>query len=413
MRHIVHLDIPDFGVALEERRRRESKGHPMVLAEPGPRAVIQGVNGIARREGIHEGMPLGEARRLCRRLLTLPPDLRFYREEHGRIVEDLGRFSPLVEGGLPGRYFIDLTGTGRLWGPGPDAACRMERELAEKKGLHARIGTASSKLISQVAADCVPPGDLSCIFPGAETSFLSPLPVTRLPGVGAKTAARLSDFNIEQVGHLAALSAETISGVFGNTGLRLLKIARGIDPTPVLPFRKIPRLTVIHNLKRDEMDRDRLESLLFRLVEEGGWNLRCCNRYPGRFTLEIRHADGMTVRLQNRIPPETANIDRRLFGTIHPIFLKLLCRRVAIRRIALEFSEFSMPFRQIPIFPWENAAAQNDRELQGALDGIRQRFGHHIISWGRTALDHPVRSSEDKPPWRKTSYISTCIPITR
>jgi len=396
MRYIVHLNIPDFGAALEERRRGELKKRPLVLAEPGPRAVVQGVNGIARREGVHEGMSLGQARRICRRILTIPPDLRLYGEEHRHIVEDLGRFSPLVEGTLPGRYFIDLTGTERLWGFGPDAACRMERDLTEKKGLHARIGIASNKLISQVAADCVPPGDLSCIFQGAETSFLAPLPVTHLPGVGAKTAVRLSDFNIQQIGQLAALSAEAISGVFGNTGLRLLKIARGIDPAPVLPFRKVPRLAAVHNLRRDEIDRERLEAILFRLVEEGGWNLRCSNRYPGRFALEIRHADGMTVRLQNRMPPESANVDWWLFRAIYPVFLKLLRRRVAVRRIAVEFSEFSMPFRQIPLFPWENIASQDDRELQSALDGIRQRFGRHIISWGRASIDGPARSPEDE-----------------
>ena len=394
MRHIVHLDIPDFGTAIEERRRGELKKRPLVLAEPGPRAVVQGVNGIARREGIHEGMPLGRARHLCQRILAIPPDLRLYREEHGRIVEDLGRFSPLVEGTLPGRYFIDLTGTERLWGFSPDAACRMERELTERQGLHARIGIASNKLISQVAADCVPPGDLSRIFPGAETSFLAPLPVTHLPGVGAKTADRLSDFNIQQVGQLAALSAEAVTGVFGNTGLRLLKIARGIDPSPVFSLQKVPRLTVVHNLKGDEIDRERLESILFRLVEEGGWNLRRRNRYPGHFALEVRHADGMTVRLQSRMPLEAAHADRWLFRAVHPIFSKMICRRVAVRRMVLEFSEFSMPFRQMPIFPWEGDASKSDRELQIALDDIRRRFGHHIISWGRGSIDRPVRLPE-------------------
>lgn len=386
LRHIVHLDIPDFGVTLEELRRKELRKRPLVLAEPAPRAVIQGVNDLARREGLFEGMPLSQARRLCRRILAIPPDLRFYREEHGRVVEELGHFSPLVEGTLPGRYFVDLTGTKRLWGHGPDAACRMERRLADQRGLRAQIGIASNKLISQVAADCVPAGDLGCIFPGAETSFLAPLSVIRLPGIGLKTAARLLDFNVQQVGQLAALSGEALSGVFGKTGLRLLKLARGFDPTPVLPLQKLPRLTVVHNLEGDEIDRERLEAVLFRLVEEGGWRLRCHNRHPGRFMLEIRHADGMTVRVQNQAPPGAANADRRLFRAIYPAFLQLLRRRVAIRRMVLEFSEFSMPFRQMSLFPLEGAASRNDRELQNALDGIRQRFGRNAISWGQASM---------------------------
>jgi len=116
----------------------------------------------------------------------------------------------------------------------------MNRQLATEKGLEARVGLASNKLISQIAAHCVIPGDLSCIFPGGETAFLAPLPVTTLPGVGSKTASRLVDFNIEIIGQLTAIPAETLFSVFGRMGSRLLQIARGVDSTPVLPFRKLP-----------------------------------------------------------------------------------------------------------------------------------------------------------------------------
>ena len=126
-RNIAHIDIPDFCATLEELRQPELKKRPLVLAEPGPRAITQGVNKVARTEGIHEGMPLGQAQRLCRRLLVMPPDGRYYQHQHQHILEALGQFSPLVEGATPGHYFVDLTGTRRLWGPCPDAASRINR----------------------------------------------------------------------------------------------------------------------------------------------------------------------------------------------------------------------------------------------------------------------------------------------
>ncbi len=132
-RNIAHIDIPDFCAILEELRKPELKKRPLVLAEPGPRAITQGVNGAARTEGIREGMPLGQAQRLCRRLLVMPPDGRYYQHQHQHILEALGQFSPLVEGALPGHYFVDLTGTRRLWGPSPDAAYRMNRQLSSGK----------------------------------------------------------------------------------------------------------------------------------------------------------------------------------------------------------------------------------------------------------------------------------------
>lgn len=384
LRHIAHLSIPDFYAALEELRHPEWKRRPLVLTENGPRAVIQGVNGIARKEGIQEGMSLNQARRLCRRLVTSSPDLRFYKTQHQHILENLSYFSPLVEGTLLGHYFVDLTGTQRLWGPGPDVACRLEQRLAVQNGLHARIGLAANKLISQVAANCIPPRDLSCIFPGGETSFFAPLLVTFLPGVGPKTASRLADFNIQRIGQLAALSPTALTEVFGKTGSRLLQIARGSDSTPVVPFQKVPRLHVTHNLDRDEIDRERLEAVLFQQVEEAGWFLRRHNRYPGRFALEIRYADGKTARSQRLLPPVTTHVDYRLFQIILPTFKQLIQRRVAVRRMVLEFYEFSMPVAQMPLFPWEEAPLQGSKKLQRALDDIRRRFGRQSIAWGKT-----------------------------
>ena len=382
-RNIAHIDIPDFCATLEERRKPELKKRPLVLAEPGPRAVTQGVNRAAHTEGICEGMPLGQARRLCRRLLIMPPDGRYYQHQHQHILEVLGQFSPLVEGTLPGRYFVDLTGTKRLWGPSPDAAYRMNRRLAAEEDLEARVGLASNKLISQIAARCLIPGDLSCIFPGGETAFLAPLPATTLPGVGSKTASRLVDFNIETVGQLAAIPVETLCRVFGRMGSRLLQIARGVDATPVLPFRKLPQLCIARTLERDEIDRERLEAILFQQVEEGGWLLRCHNRYPGQLALEIRYADGVTVRSQYPLSPMTTEVDQHLFRMTRFAFNHLVRRRIAIRRMVLEFSDFTMPFRQLSLFPWEETTLRNDQKIQKAVDAIRHRFGRQTISWGK------------------------------
>lgn len=386
LRDVVHIGISDFCAAVEELRRPELKKRPLVLAEPGDRSVIQGVNGIARKEGLFEGMPLSRARRMCRRIQVVQSDYYYYRERHQEIVREFARFSPLVEGTQPGGYFIDITGTRRLWGPGPDTACRMEKEMALQMGLHARIGLASNKLVSQVAANCMDAGDLSFIFPGNEESFLAPLPVYLLPGVGQATISRLSGFNVQKIGQLASFSLDMLSGVFGGTAVRLLKIARGIDAAPVLPSRKTQRLSLAKVLDRDEIDLDRLESILFRQIEEAGWDLRRHNRRPGRLRMEIRYADGMSVEARKKLSSKVVESDQWLFRSIFPLFLKLFYRRVAVRRIVLEFADLAMPFSQLSVFPWEKDPRQKDRTLQTALDGIREKFGKQLINWGKTGV---------------------------
>lgn len=381
---IVHLNIPDFYAALEEIRRPELKKRPLVLAEPGDRSVIQGVNRIARKEGLCEGMSISRARRTCRRMIAIPPDLHHYRENHRNITEEIGRYSPLVEGTWPGSYFIDMTGTRRLFGPEPDSACRMEKELAGKIGLHARIGLAANKLVSRVAASCVGPGDLSFIFPGNEAPFLAALSITVLPGVGEVTAAKLAGFNIRTIGQLASFPLNMLAEVFGKAADRLLEAAKGIDFAPVLPLQQVQRLSFIKILDRDEIDRGRLEAILFRQLEEAGWSLRSRNRTPGHLRLEIRYADGVSAVGQKRLYPCAVETDQGLFRLALPVFLQLFSRRIAVRRIILEFSDLAMPARQLPLFPWEKKFSQRERNLQKALDSVRMKFGREAISRGKT-----------------------------
>ena len=401
LRNIVCLGIPDFYTAIEELRRPELKRRPLVLAQAGERSVVQGVNGIARKEGIKEGMPLNRARRLCRRIHVMPPDFHNYRKKHGDIVLEFGLFSPLAEGSHPGNYFIDITGTRRLLGPGADLACRMEKELCWKIGLRARIGLASNKLVSQVAANCIAPGDLSFIFPGNEESFLSPLPVDFLPGVGEVTASRLADFNVLKIGQLASLPLDMLAAVFGRSAERLFKIAKGLDSSPVLPAQQAPRISVTKILDRDEIDRSRLESVLFQLVEEAGWDLRRHNRCPGNFRLKIGYADGVSADTRRRIVSGSVQADRLLFLSILPVFYQLFRRRVAVRRLVLEFSDLLMPFSQLSLFTWEKKTSSKDCNLQKVLDSIRIKFGKGIIAWGKT---HQRRGAEDAERQEKLNH---------
>ena len=138
-----------------------------------------------------------------------------------------------------------------------------------------------------------------------------------------------------------------------------------------------------HTLERDEIDRERLEAILFQQVEEVGWILRCHNRYPGRFALEIRYADGVTVRNQHPLSPITTQVDQRLFRVVRSAFNRLGQRRIAVRRVVLELSDFVMPFRQLSLFPWEEATLHDDQKIQKAIDAVRHRFGRQAIFWGK------------------------------
>ena len=235
IRNILHLDIRDFCVALERQRQPALRDWPVAIAPGQGRTVVQAVSPEARQEGIYPGMVVARARRHCRRLTILPSDLLFYRQAQEKIVTALGRFSPLVEPANWGHFFIDATGTRRLWGALIDSADRMRRLVVKNFQLDAAVGMASNKLVSRIASRVVKVRELCDVFPGVEASFLAPLAVDVLPGVGEVTITRLlTELNLCTVGELAAVPPLLLGEIFGAAGQRLRRMALGEDSSPVV-----------------------------------------------------------------------------------------------------------------------------------------------------------------------------------
>lgn len=387
-RKIAHLYIPNFQASLEELRHPDLKRYPLALALTSSRALLQGVNVIAKKEGLREGMPLSQARRMCKLLKVVAPDYWYYRTQHQKIVSLFDRFSPLAEGAFPGHYFIDLTGTTRLWGAATDALYRVEKELIENK-FTASAGLAQNKLVSEVAARVVPPKDINYIFPGQEAHFLAPQPVKYLPGVGRKTASLLYDFNVQWIGELARIPEESLSAVCGKKAVRLISLAQGIDSTPVLPSRKNSKISVSHILPRDEIDRELMKGSLLALVENTGWTLRRCNRNAKSMSLELQYADGIIVKGQESLQRGYSNNDHELYQAAYKMLLSIFTRRIAVRRLTLELHRLIMPSRQLSLFEGEN----EENQLQRAIDNVRTRYGNKAIAWGNVFFTNTILNS--------------------
>ena len=153
-----------------------------------PRPCLQDVSPEAQHDGLRPGMPVDLARRLCPSLRLLAPDPVRIQLAHRRLEDVVARFAPVWEPVRPGRLFLDLTGTGRLFGPAVDTAARIEREVTRSYGITGVLGVGSNKLISRVAAGLIQPPQLCDVRPGSEQTFLAPLPVTLLPGLSRGTA---------------------------------------------------------------------------------------------------------------------------------------------------------------------------------------------------------------------------------
>jgi DNA polymerase-4 len=389
VREILHLDIRDFCIALERQRRPDLREWPVVVAPGQGRTVVQAVSAEAREEGIHPGMVVARARQYCRRLTVLPPDFSLYRQAQEKIVTALGRFSPLVEPASLGHFFVDATGTRRLWGGLLDRADLMRRLVDTEFQLDTAVGVASNKLVSRVASRVVKARELCDVFPGLEASFLAPLAVNVLPGVGEVTTARLlAELNLQTAGELAHVSPMLLSQIFGAVGQRLRSMALGEDPSPVLTPKAAPMLREEVQLPEDDNHRHRLLGYLYGLVEALGRRLRSQNRCPGELALTATYADGVQARARERLAVAGCefHLDSFLYEAALRLFTQAVQRRIRLRRLSLNVAHLQTPFGQLALFPWDDPGRGKEVKLLRAIDQVRHRFGNEVLYYGRTEV---------------------------
>lgn len=381
-RQVLHVDVADFPVAVERVVDPALRGRPLVIAPPLARAVVLCASSEARQDGIRPDMLLLEAKRLCRGLQVLPPNPPLYARAGRAIGELTGRFSPLIEPKSDGRVYLDVTGTGRLFGPPVDLADRLRRELLAGLRLDAAIGIAVNKLVSRVAADVTEPAGLLDVRLGDEASFLAPLAVGRLPGVGPPVSRELSALNVRWVRQLALIELEHLVLCFGRFGHVLHQRALGIDPRPVQPQASEPGIRREVTLGEDSNDPDRLRAVLRSLVGEIGRELRARGVSASELRLELQYADSKHAAGSARLAVP-ASLDGGLWPAAESLLARVLVRRVRVRSCLLQGLGLARPSRQLLLFD-DELEVEVDREsaLMRALDRIRARHGQAAVRFG-------------------------------
>ena len=389
LRNILHLDIRNFCIALERQRQPALRDWPVAIAPGQGRTVVQAVSPEAKQEGIYPGMVVARARRRCRRLNILPPDFSFYQQVQEQVITSLGTFSPLVEPAAWGHFFIDITGTRRLWGTLLDTADRMRRLVTRNFQLNAAVGLASNKLVSRVAARVIRIQELCDVFPGVESSFLAPLRVSLLPGIGEVTTTKLlAELNLQTAGELAVVAPTLLDEIFGAAGQRLRRMALGEDSSPVVTPKAAPSIREEIQLPNDDNRRSQLSGHLYGLVEGLGQRLRSQNRCPGELTLTVTYADGVQARVRERFSAAGSefHLDSVLYGAALRLFNRTVQRRLRIRHLALNAAYLQPPIGQLALFPWDDSHGGKEAKLLQAMDHMRNRYGNSALYYGKTTF---------------------------
>jgi DNA polymerase-4 len=267
VRKIVHVDMDAFYASVEQRDNPELRGKPVVVAWRGNRSVVCAASYEARRYGVRSAMPAVRAERLCPEAIFIPPDFVRYKVTSSAVYEIFQRYTDLIEPLSLDEAYLDVT-ENKMQLPTATRVAKMIREqIREELNLTASAGVAPNKFLAKIASDWKKPDGLFVIQPHEVQSFLLPLSVGRIPGVGQVTESRMKTVGIATVGDLYALELSTLEDHFGSYGLRLYQFARGIDHSPVVPNR-VSKSTSAEDTFPEDIPLADTEAQIRRLVEK-------------------------------------------------------------------------------------------------------------------------------------------------
>jgi DNA polymerase-4 len=385
-RSIIHLNVADFAVAVERIIDNRLRERPVIIAPKGaPRAAVYDMSEEAYQSGVRKGMILRQALRYCRDASVLPPHLDRYERAMESLLKCTLPYSPLIElADHNGHLFMDVTGTGRLFGTAPDIAWRIRKSFKKNIGLDPVWSVAPNKLVAKVATRIVKPSGEYIVKTGEEASFLKPLPTPLIPGITQEDIKHLQEFNMIRAGHVAALSRDQLEIIFGKRGLFLYEAVRGIDSSPVTPVgQKQPTIRHHHSFNGDTNDTEEIHSALYDTVEQSGADLRRQHLAARRVGIFLDYTDGLRIARQASINPPAAD-NSRLFTAAKIAFKRAWKRRTRIRHFCLICDRLIQPSAQLMLFAAEKKQENKQQQLCAVLDTVRVRFGREAIQTGRT-----------------------------
>ena len=385
-RHIIHINIPAFPIAVARISQPELRDRPVAMAPPhSERALILSVSPEARKEGIFKGMPIGKAIKFCPDLTVLPPNQNLTGKACNVLAKVVAYYTPLWEPSRPGHIYMDVTGTDRLWGRAKDTASRLRREIKEHLCLLGMVGVSGNKMVSSIASRIGSSEGVLDVDHGQESSFMAPLKAGVLPGIGyVRRKILLEELNISLVREIAALDIGILNLVFGRQAYVIHQRALGIDPTPVYPPRMEPTIAEEFTIPHDTNDDNKLLRILYRLVERCSHQLLSRALLPRTAGLIFRYTDHEEVTRRISLPGMSF-WDFDLYRPLEKVFLKAYQRRLRIRFIKVWFHDFSPPLSQLSLFPARSPVAEKKVLAFQTLNHIREKYGDEAIKYGKAA----------------------------
>jgi DNA polymerase-4 len=293
-----------------------------------------------------------------------------------RVFEDT---SPLVEGLSIDEAFLDVRGMRRIAGTPVEIAVRLRRDVLDRVGLPITVGVARTKFLAKVASGVAKPNGLLLVPPDRELSFLHPLPVERLWGVGPVTARKLHERGITTVGEVARLTEAALVSILGRAGGRqLYALAHNRDPRRVQPRRRRRSMGAQRALGRSPRSAEDIDTTVVALVDRVTRRMRAAGRAGRTVVLRLRFADFSRATRSHTLPYATAQTGtilaaaRGLLATALPMI-----ERQGLTLVGVAVTNFDDGRARQLVLQFDR---QGGAALDDALDEVRERFGSTAVT---------------------------------
>jgi DNA polymerase-4 len=368
---ILHADLDAFYASVEQRDDPRLRGRPVIVGA----GVVLAASYEAKARGVRTAMGGAQARRLCPQAVVVPPRMSAYAEASRAVFEVFERTTPLVEGLSIDEAFLDVRGLEQIAGSPRDVAVRLRGEVRRHVGLPITVGIAGTKFLAKVASGAAKPDGLLLVPPGGELSFLHPLPVERLWGVGPVTARRLRERGLAKVGQVAELAEAALVSILGQAaGRHLHALAHNRDPRRVRKGRRRRSIGAQRALGRSPRSMADLDTVLVGLVDRLARRLRAAGRVCRTVTLRLRFGDFSRATRSRTLAEATAQTQtvlataRGLLATAMPMI-----EGRGITLLGVAFSGLDDDSAIQLALPIDQARPTAPLDL--AVDRIRDRFG--------------------------------------
>jgi len=367
---IAHLDLDSFFVSVERLRNRAYIGKPLIIGGTSNRGVISSCSYEARAYGLRSAMPIKQAKQLCPENvgIYITPDMDEYSKHSKIVTQIIEEKSPLYEKSSIDEHYIDLTGMDKFFN-----CLKWSQELRQtiikESGLPISFGLSVNKTVSKIATDQSKPNGELYVPQDRVIPFLSPLHVSKMPMVGAKTNEQLKQLGITTIEGLRQIPIQLLQKVFGKSGISLWEKAHGIDTSPVEPYSERKSISSEITFNKDTIDIKMLDEIIAGMVEEVCFQLRKEEKVASCVVIKLRYSNFDTQTIQQKI--SYTALDHEIISIAKQLFKKLYEKRMLIRLIGVKLTDLCQGNQQINLF--DNTTEQIS--LYQTLDKIKKRFG--------------------------------------